>query len=319
MSKKLARLPKSYEEEQIAFELVPAVLVAHGFRSVSIRKRGQVKLVDASAGSGQRLCFWLKQAWGGERHHYSGVQFGLIPGRLNLDISDERFEHIVDKRVGNVRELGATHALFIQLQNGLIANWVALTIDDVSVAYHRQMAGWPRRARNGMAPTLWFEDERVIDGADCVQPVKDVEVSLQALASIAGVEDVGRKNDGESGLASKKITAEVERRMKQAAFRLKLGKHYGWRCAVSGASIKAALEAAHLPGRNWRFDNAVTDGVLLRADLHRLLDAGLARFEENRFMLDTAAQVGEYALLHGALLRQEAFNTELAMRVTSDQ
>lgn len=57
MSKTQARSPQSYENEELALALVPAVLTAHGFSAVAIRRRGQVKLIDALDQSGQSLCF----------------------------------------------------------------------------------------------------------------------------------------------------------------------------------------------------------------------------------------------------------------------
>lgn len=299
MSKKRARSAASYENEEMALALVPAVLVACGFTSVSVRRRGQVKLVDAVTATGQALCFWLKQGWTGEQR-FCAVQFGLFGGEDDKDIPDERFLQFVDTRVTRVKALGATHALFIHMAGELIQNWVALKIDDVSVAYHRQMARWPQRARNTKSATLWFEDERTVEGADCVQTVVEVEISLAALA--AGPNISGNQVEGggaDAVPASKKVTTEVERRMRQAAFRQRLGSYYGWRCAVSGTTIKAALEAAHLPGKNWRFDNRTSDGILLRADLHRMLDAGIARIDRGRFILEATARVGDYARLHG--------------------
>jgi len=71
-----------------------------------------------------------------------------------------------------------------------------------------------------------------------------------------------------------------ELRPEQAAFRKRVGDAWGWRCAITGEDVPEALDAAHLPGASWRVgDNEATDGILLRADLHRLLDAGLLRIE----------------------------------------
>lgn len=58
------------------------------------------------------------------------------------------------------------------------------------------------------------------------------------------------------------------------------------------------LDAAHLPGRNWRFHNEATDGILLRVDLHRLLDRRLAKIENGYFLIKKSARVGEYAAYH---------------------
>ena len=234
MSKKQARSPESYQNEEMVLELVPAVLTASGFSGVAIRKHGQVKLIEAVAASGRTLRFWLKQGWTGNPK-FAAVQFGMFAGEGGAHIPDDRFLQFVDSRVARIKALGATHALFVHMAGDFIRNWAALVIDDVSVAYHLQMAGWPHRARNTKAATLWFEDDRAVDGADCALVVRQLETSLAALAGSPGapVEDPSSNNEG-AGPASRKVTVDMERRMKQAAFRLRLGNHYGWRCAVSG-------------------------------------------------------------------------------------
>lgn len=64
-----------------------------------------------------------------------------------------------------------------------------------------------------------------------------------------------------------------ERRPRQAAFRQALLRAYGGRCAVTGCDVEPALEAAHVA--DWQSENDPGAGILLRADLHNLLDAGL--------------------------------------------
>lgn len=65
----------------------------------------------------------------------------------------------------------------------------------------------------------------------------------------------------------------VELRTRQADFRKRIFEQYNGRCPISGCDEPSALEAAHLgsPG-GWRTNN--TQGILLRSDLHRLMDAG---------------------------------------------
>ena len=87
--------------------------------------------------------------------------------------------------------------------------------------------------------------------------------------------------------------------MRQQAFRQRVGQRCKWKCVVSGNDVKAVLDAAHLPGKNWRIDNDGKDGVLIRADLHRLLDRGLAELRDGKFWLTDGARVGEYAPFHG--------------------
>lgn len=92
----------------------------------------------------------------------------------------------------------------------------------------------------------------------------------------------------------------VEQRPDQATFRQRVGEACGWACVITGEMVREALDAAHLPGSSWRAgDNAAADGVLLRADLHRLLDAGLLRIEEGTVRVT----VGRYAEFDGRRVR----------------
>ena len=74
-------------------------------------------------------------------------------------------------------------------------------------------------------------------------------------------------------LVARARMAEREGRPDQAEFRRTLLEVYGRRCAITGCDAEAALAAAHLG--DWRFENDPGAGILLRSDLHCLLDAGL--------------------------------------------
>ena len=96
---------------------------------------------------------------------------------------------------------------------------------------------------------------------------------------------------------------DVEQRPEQAAFRERVGNACGWACVITGETVREVLDAAHLPTSSWRAgDNAENDGVLLRADLHRLLDAGLLRIEDSVVRVE----VGSYAALNGRIARMPA-------------
>jgi hypothetical protein len=93
---------------------------------------------------------------------------------------------------------------------------------------------------------------------------------------------------------------EAEMRPEQAAFRDRVGAAWGWRCAISGETVREVLDAAHLPGSSWRAgQNTAVDGILLRADLHRLLDAGLLRINNGVVRVS----VGSYAKFDGHLVQ----------------
>jgi hypothetical protein len=61
----------------------------------------------------------------------------------------------------------------------------------------------------------------------------------------------------------------------QAKFRNELLSAYGSRCAITGADVEQCLEAAHIADYSGPKSNVVSNGILLRADLHSLFDAGL--------------------------------------------
>ncbi|WP_213768613.1 HNH endonuclease signature motif containing protein [Caballeronia sp. dw_19] len=75
---------------------------------------------------------------------------------------------------------------------------------------------------------------------------------------------------------------EIRLRPDQIAFRKAVFGRHGVRCKISGCVEPALLDAAHLPGRDWKLGhNTAADGIPLRADLHRALDAGLIALDEN--------------------------------------
>ena len=99
-------------------------------------------------------------------------------------------------------------------------------------------------------------------------------------------------------------TYERPIRPEQRQFRDNLIRAYGGCCAVTGASIDAVLDAAHLPGRDYKLGhNSACDGILLRADLHRLLDTGLMAFTAKGIIQISREAGAEYRKLHGQTIR----------------
>lgn len=92
----------------------------------------------------------------------------------------------------------------------------------------------------------------------------------------------------------------------QAKFRSAICLAYGGRCAVSGVGVLSALEAAHIePFRGGGIDE-ISNGLLLRADFHRLFDYGQLAFQPKgdvviaRF---STACGDDYREFNGAVLR----------------
>lgn len=128
-----------------------------------------------------------------------------------------------------------------------------------------------------------------------VAALSDTAIRLEARADLAPEQRFHvRSHATVEGRAVRLRTAET--RTEQDAFRQRVGDAWGWRCAITGEDVREVLEAAHLPGASWRAgDNSADDGILLRADLHRLLDAGLLRIEHGVVRVS----VGGYAKFDG--------------------
>lgn len=66
----------------------------------------------------------------------------------------------------------------------------------------------------------------------------------------------------------------AKRRIGQGAFRVAVTEAYDWACSVTGEHSAPALEAAHIVPYSDGGPNEVPNGLLLRADVHRLFDEG---------------------------------------------
>jgi putative restriction endonuclease len=75
--------------------------------------------------------------------------------------------------------------------------------------------------------------------------------------------------------ARDRVAREVVARRGQSAFRAVLIDAYRGRCAITGCNALPVLEAAHLRPYRGPAWNVVTNGLLLRADIHSLLDQQL--------------------------------------------
>lgn len=81
---------------------------------------------------------------------------------------------------------------------------------------------------------------------------------------------------------------------------------YGASCAVTGCRVVEVLEAAHLRPYRGPDSNVIANGLLLRADLHTLLDLGLVAFEPDSRTVRISAilRATEYELINGRPLAE---------------
>ena len=98
---------------------------------------------------------------------------------------------------------------------------------------------------------------------------------------------------------------EIVAREGQDPFRNALMDAYGFRCAVTGTDAVEALEAAHIVPYMGPGTNRVSNGLVLRRDVHRLFDRGALAVDEQSFrvLLHPHLLVTDYRSLAGTRLR----------------
>jgi hypothetical protein len=92
----------------------------------------------------------------------------------------------------------------------------------------------------------------------------------------------------------------------QPKFRARLMRLYGGKCAVSGWGPPDVLEAAHIYAHAASGVNHSSNGILVRSDLHSLMDAGLLTIDPKTLRVTIADQLRTtpYWDLNGCALRR---------------
>ena len=105
--------------------------------------------------------------------------------------------------------------------------------------------------------------------------------------------------------ARERVLAQIVRRRGQRDFRENLLAAYDRRCAVTNCDVVDALEAAHIVPYKGPATNDVSNGLLLRADIHTLFDLGLIAVEPEEMTVVISSKLGgnAYGDLSGRRLR----------------
>lgn len=110
--------------------------------------------------------------------------------------------------------------------------------------------------------------------AQCAPTPWDIQIrtSQTVVENIEEPDEPPPESDSEG---RRRVLTEVARRQGQATFRKKLLDAYNGACAISDTNVADVLQAAHIRPYNGPATNHVTNGLLLRADLHSLFDLKL--------------------------------------------
>jgi putative restriction endonuclease len=101
----------------------------------------------------------------------------------------------------------------------------------------------------------------------------------------------------------------VRPRLGQRSFRVAVLDSYGRRCAITNEKTLPVLEAAHIREYHDLPVHSIDNGILLRADIHKLFDSGYVtvtpeyQFEVSRRIKEEFENGRDYYALHGSRIR----------------
>ena len=117
--------------------------------------------------------------------------------------------------------------------------------------------------------------------------VPDTEAAVKHCESVPSIADVVT--------SAQKALAKQRLRPGQAVFRQHLDLTYGARCCVSGCPVAWAVDGAHIKPYADKASNHVSNGLLLRSDLHVLFDAHQLAIDPDSKMVHFSPEAQEWA------------------------
>lgn len=148
--------------------------------------------------------------------------------------------------------------------------------------------------------TYLLDEQELSDFRQVVDDYRNKRINLISELPPLSPADDALINDKQAVLDGlERRFAQREVRPQQAAFRLALIKAYGGKCAISGCRIEPTLQAAHILDFSDYIEirNDVSNGLLLRADIHILFDRCLLAInpETYKVILSPKLEASSYA------------------------
>jgi hypothetical protein len=109
--------------------------------------------------------------------------------------------------------------------------------------------------------------------------------------------DAGHKNDAI-------VLRAIKTRRGQPEFRTRILDAYARKCCFTGCAVEDVLEAAHIVSHATETNYSVSNGLLLRADVHTLFDLDLVGVDEDyQIRVSATLKASEYGALDGQRMR----------------
>lgn len=339
---------ESIKSERATRKMLPDFLKLRGFGIVSEDLKGNGQTIAATTPGGDPLTMRVRLCWrrqSGSRDSNRARTYSAA--QLLAKVKDGDWEGTLREKVARERKKGVTHFLFVQNDDERIvyaalvplAELLPIWIAQRDTSNRLKDEGRLRRRRknhamNGSSPTLWLQDDGAPEVALALwnhadvqdlakmEPAPEVPVSLpDEEASQSGPED-GADYVPQEGDWRQVVERQIRERRGQQHFRDALCKRYGERCLVTGCTVLAVLEAAHIKPYRGERDNDPGNGLLLRSDIHTLFDLDLLGVEPDQLLVEVHPDLAkEYANLAGKALRcpPESRPSKQAVRLRYEQ
>ena len=176
---------------------------------------------------------------------------------------------------------------------------VDLFIDTVASGYDADGSG--KRRKHKFNPYRKKDARTILRHYQQFLEQEDSVAEQQASLDKSGAFQPTDAQDGKE-----KVMRNIALRRGQPQFRGALLAAYGRKCAMTDTAVADVLEAAHIRPYNGPSTNHVTNGLLLRSDIHALFDLGLLSISPDTLTIYCSQQIRNepfYIGLHGTQVR----------------
>ena len=299
IKKRPFRGTESLESERTRRNLLVKFLGDRGFIEIKDNRTQNGQTIVATDSQGQRLTMRVRLCWRRRsKNRDSNRVERYSAAQLLAAVKDSDWVGSISKKVERELSKGVTHYLFIQNKHDNEILYAALVpLSEVVSIWAAQRATSARlisqgklgrrtknHAENGVSPTVWLQDDDALEVAEelwshaGVRDLAKIERHSPVALSLADSEaqrlpqvDSGQYNSLEND-RRKIIERQIRERRGQQQFRDSLRKRHGNKCMLTGSTILAVLEAAHIQPYRGEEDNHPQNGLLLRSDIHTLFD-----------------------------------------------
>lgn len=207
-----------------------------------------------------------------------------------LEASVQAYREMLEKQVVGTKFVKAHVYRELAKQFGREEGAFERRMQNISAIYQERNLQWVPglKPQKNIGTAIKSQLIEMIDAPLRINPVvqellvAEVEAEQQSAFDPQNVED-----------ARKRVVASIVRRQGQPAFRKKLLAAYDRKCAITGCAQVEVLEAAHIHPYKGEHTHALSNGLLLRADLHTLFDLYMIAVEPDTQLIRLAPALSQ--------------------------